>query len=117
MYTNKNQHYLKSMEMRKLVSNMQNSKDNQVKNPELQCWKDFEKMIRGEGVDYYKTMRLNKKFFGTVDKDNDTSFGHKHVEPEDTKRTLGKNAWEGRKFLNYTESVPWGHESITSCPV
>ena len=43
-----------------------------------------------------------------------SSFGHKHVKPEDTKRTLGKNAWRGRHFLNYSESVPWGHESISS---
>ena len=103
MYTNKNQHYLKSMEMRK-----------EKGNPELHCWKDFTKMIRGEGVDYYKTMRMDKKFFGSVDEENASSFGHKHVKPEDTKRTLGKNAWRGRHFLNYSESVPWGHESISS---
>ena len=103
MYTNKNQHYLKSMEMRK-----------ETGNPELHCWKDFTKMIRGEGVDYYKTMRMDKKFFGSVDEENASSFGHKHVKPEDTKRTLGKNAWRGRHFLNYSESLPWGHESIMS---
>lgn len=84
-------------------------------NPELHCWKDFTKMIRGEGVDYYKTMRMDKKFFGSVDEENASSFGHKHVKPEDTKRTLGKNAWRGRHFLKRGLSLRYlfaAHDSV-----
>lgn len=74
-------------------------------------WKDFEDMDKGIEKDFYREFQIKKINMKKTSKEqNYDHFSHKHILKENTKKTINKNIWAGRLFIDDNNSVPFGYD-------
>jgi len=74
-------------------------------------WIDFEIMDKGLEKDFYREFQIKKiNMKKSIKEDKLDFFCHKHIYKEDTKKTINKNLWKGRCFIDNNNSVPFGYD-------